>query len=85
MISFSVTHRRTDKWYLILNLELRVIHISNAFEEHTRYTLNDYKNDGIVILFGNEIPDKIKEALVGAEDAEINDVIIFAKNGRQHF
>ena len=33
-----------DKWYLILNLDLRVIHISNSFEEHTGYNLNDYKD-----------------------------------------
>ena len=33
----------SDRWYLILNLESRVIHISNEFEDYTGYSLSDYK------------------------------------------
>ena len=33
----------SDRWYIILNLECRVIHISNEFEEYTGYALMDYK------------------------------------------
>ena len=71
---------------MILNLKHRVIHISNEFEDFTGYSLSDFREPGINLIFAQSAAEELIQAMskeVDFEVLEVPNLALTTKDGKR--
>ena len=69
------------RWYVILNMKYRVIHISNEFEDFTGYSLSDYRERGLHLVFAQSAAEELIQAMSKQLDIEVQNLALSTKDG----
>ena len=68
---------------MILNLKHRVIHISNEFEDFTGYSLSDFREPGINLIFAQSAAEELIQAMSKEVDFEVQNLALTTKDGKR--